>query len=258
MRLIVCLLLAGLPCLAWDTPPHQSITKAALDSLPKLYLGRFGSEVKPLIEIYCIFPDRYEEMESFGFIRNSPGPRDVSEIRPYCVRPDGQHIHGATGDREMDQASIVFLFERILTNLSEARSAEAARYTGVLSHFIADSLSPSHSVSAAELLAITPERAQADRINIHSAIERSVPEFTLGSRAPHILAGHLVPGAEAVIALCEAGAGQNKRDLPAIVKAASVRDDQTLNEYRLRAGRKAAEILADALYTLFKIGERDH
>jgi hypothetical protein len=42
-----------------------------------------------------------------------------------------------------------------------------------------------------------------------------------------------------------------------MVKAASVHDEQTLNEYRLRAGRKAAEILADALYTLFRMSEGD-
>lgn len=258
MRLLVWLLvLVGLPCRAWDTPPHQRITKAALDALPKAYLGRLGSEVKPLIEIYCIFPDRYEEMERFGFVRNSPGPRDVSEIRSYCVRPDGQHIHGATGDREMDTGSIVFLFERIFGNLSENRSAEAARYAGVLSHFIADSLSPPHSVGADQLLEMTPKPAQAERINIHATIERSLPEFTLGDRAPRMLAGHLVPAAEAVITLCDAGAEQNRKDLPSMVKAASFHDEQALNEYRLRAGRKAAEILADALYSLFRMGEGD-
>ena len=256
MRLIVWLLsLVGLPCRAWDTSPHQSITKAALNALPKAYVSRFDSEVKSLVEIYCIFPDRYEEMERFGFVRNSPGPRDISEIRPYCVRPDGQHIHGVTGDREMDTASLVYLFERIVANLSEARSGEAARYSGVLSHFIADSLSPPHSVGAGQLLAMAPKSAQAERINIHSAIERSIPEFTLSDRAPRILAGHIVPAAETVIALCEGGAEQNQKDLPSMVKAASVHNEQTLNEYRLRAGQRAAEILADALYTLFRMGE---
>jgi hypothetical protein len=70
-----------------------------------------------------------------------------------------------------------------------------------------------------------------------------------------MLAGHLVPAAQAVITLCDTGAEHNKKDLPSMVKAASVHDEQTLNEYRLRTGRTAAEILADALYTLFKMGE---
>ena len=256
MRFLVwLLLLAGWPCRAWDTPPHQRITKAALDALPKAYLDLFGPEVKPLIEIYCIFPDRYEEMERFGFVRNSPGPRNVSEIRPYCVRPDGQSIHGATGDRDTDTGSLVYLCERILTNVSEHRSGEAARYAGVLSHFIADSLSPPHAVGAGQLLAMTPPSARAERINIHSAIERSLPEFTLRDRAPRVLADHLVPAAEAIVDHCYSGAEQNRRDLPAMAKAASARDEQTLNAYRLRAGTRAAEILSDALYTLFRMQE---
>jgi hypothetical protein len=257
MRLLVWLplfLVAG-PCRAWDTLPHQRITQAALDALPKQFLSRLGSEVKPLIEIYCIFPDRYEEMERFGFVRNSPGPRSVSEIRPYCVRPDGETIHGAVGHRETDTDSLVYLFERFATNLSENRPGEAARYAGVLSHFIADSLSPPHSVGADELLGMTPRSAQAERINIHSAIERSLPEFTLRDRVPRIAGGHLVPAAEAILDQCYAGAGRNRRDLPAMVKAAAAHDEQTLNEYRLRAGTKAAEIFADALYTLFRMGE---
>ena len=87
----------GPPCSAWDTPPHQQITKAALDTLPKRFARRLGSETKPLIEIYCILPDRYEEMGRFGFV----------------------------------------LIERIIANLSGNRSGEAARYAGVRSYFVA-------------------------------------------------------------------------------------------------------------------------
>ena len=40
-----------------------------------------------------------------------------------------------------------------------------------------------------------------------------------------------------------------------MVKAARARDERTLDAYRLRAGTRAAEILADALYTLFRATE---
>ena len=259
MRLLVWVLLflAPLPCRAWDTLPHQRITKAALDALPKQLRNRLGPQVKPLIEIYCIYPDRFQEMEQFGFSRNSPGPRAASEIRPYCVRPDGQPIHGATGDREMDTGSLVYLFERILTNLSENHPDEAARYAGVLSHFIADSLSPPHSAGADELLAMAPPSAQTARINLHSAIERSLPEFALSDRVPRSVGGHLPQAAEAILDRCYSGAERNRKDLPSMVKAVTAHDEQALDEYRLRAGTKAAEILADALYTLLKMGESD-
>jgi hypothetical protein len=233
MRFVwLSLLLVGGTCRAWDTPPHQKITKAALDSLPGKFLVRLGPEAKTLVDLYCIYPDRYQEMAEFGFVRKTAGPQDAEEIAAYCVRPDGAAIHGATGDWETDAGSLVYLFERILSNLSEKRSGEAARFAGVLSHFIADSLSPPHAVSAEELLAMTPQTARAERINIHAAIERSLPEFTLNGRAPRMAGDHLLQAAKAIFDRCYAAAEANRK-----------------------AGKRAAEILADALFTLFTMAE---
>jgi hypothetical protein len=237
----LALLLAGGTCKAWDTAPHREITKAAVDSLPKRLLARVGAESKPLVELYCLYPDRYEEMSQFGFVRNSDGPKDASEIAAYCVRPDGEAIHGATGEWETDAASLVYLFERILTNLAEKRAGEAARFAGVLAHFIEDSLSPPHADS-------TDSR-------MHALVERSVPEFTLGARVPRMAGDHLLPAAKAIFDQIYAAAARNRADLPAIVAAASNNEEQALNGYRLRAGRRAAEILADALFTLFTMSD---
>jgi hypothetical protein len=256
MRLLICLalwLVPG-PCEAWDTGPHQRITKAALDSLPKRLLKRFQSETAPLIQIYCMYPDRYLEMERFGFARNSPGPREPSEIRRYCVRPDGRNVHGATGDRDTDIGSMVYLFERILTSFSENQPTEAARYAGVLSHFIEDSLSPPHAVTSEQLRDMAGQPGETSAIDIHSAIERSLPEFTLGNRAAPAGSVHLLAAIEAIVDRCYAGAEQNRRDLPSIVKAVYARDERALDTYRLRAGAKGAEILADALYIASETG----
>jgi hypothetical protein len=236
---LIPVLLGIAPCAAWDTVPHQRITKAALDSLAKRLLDRFGAEAAPLVEIYCTYPDRYLEMERYGFVRKSAGPRSPSEIRVYCVRPDGQPIHGASGDRATDLGSLVYLFERILSSFSEKRADQAARYAGVLSHFIADTLSPPHAVSEEELPG-----------ELHSAIERSLPAFTLGGRASLAQSVSIPLAAEAILERCYSEAAQNRRDLPAMVKAVSTREEHTLDVYRLRAGVAAAQILADALHTL--------
>src|SRR5947208_181747 len=76
-------------CSAWDMASHQQITRTALDSLPKPLAACFGAETEPLVRIYCMYPDRYLEMEQYDFVRSSPGPRTAEEIRSYCVRPDG-------------------------------------------------------------------------------------------------------------------------------------------------------------------------
>jgi hypothetical protein len=68
---------------------------------------------------------------------------------------------------------------------------------------------------------------------------------------------HIVPAAEVILDQCYSGAERNRSDLPAMVTAASAHDEQTLNTYRLRAGTRAAEILADALFTLLSMGEDD-
>ncbi|HEX5006372.1 MAG TPA: hypothetical protein VFV70_04625 [Hyphomonadaceae bacterium] len=253
-RRLLCLplLFVGGLSWAWDTLPHQRITRAALDILPKRHLDRFGSELQSLSEIYSILPDRYVEMVHYGFVRKSPGPQNVAEIRVYCVRPDGQPVHGATGDRESDTVSLVFLLERIAASLAKKRAGEASRYAGVLAHFVEDSLSPPHAVDADVLLEMTPKGPGIKRINVHSVIERSVPDFALSGRSPRALGGDLLAAATVILDQCYEGAAANKRDLPSMVKAAAHGNEQVLNEYRLRAGKRAAEILADALYTVFR------
>lgn len=255
LRLLLCLalLLVPWPTEAWDTAPHQRITKAALDTLPPRHRDRLGAEIPSLIEIYCMYPDRYLEMERYGFVRKSAGPRTASEIRVYCTRPDGVLVHGAAGELAEDRASLVHLFERIVTSLMENRAAEAARYAGVLSHFIADSLSPPHALDPEELNDLAP-RPDA-RINIHSAIERSVPEFSLRDRAPRPVEAHLMTAAEVILQECYADTERNRQDLPAMVKAVYAHDELALDVHRLRAGTRAAEILADALNVLFRIAE---
>jgi hypothetical protein len=239
------LLLVGGTCRAWDTTPHQKITRAALDSLPAKFVNRLGPESKLLIDLYCIYPDRYQEMAEFGFTRKSAGPQDASEVAVYCVRPDGEAIHGATGDWQTDAGSLVYVFERILSNLAEHRPQEAARFAGVLSHFIADTLSPPHS-------------APDEHREFHAVIERSAPDFTLRNHAPRLVADHLLPAAKSIFDQLYAGAAANRKDLPAMVNAAGLHDEQLLDTYRLRAARRAAEIFADALFTLFTMSDAAH
>jgi hypothetical protein len=245
VRLLLCsALLSAATCSAWDTVPHQQITRAALDALPKQLSGCIGAEAEALARIYCMLPDRYLEMERYGFVRNSSGPRTASEIRAYCVRPDGVAIHGASFDRETDTASVVFLFERILTSFGENDAPAAAKYAGVLSHFVGDTLSPPHA---------EPDACDA---RVHAIIERSLPAFTLAPRQHREPDKRLITPIMAVIDRCYAGAAQNRRDLPAMIEAARARDDRTLDPYRLRAGKDAAAILADALQALCEIKPR--
>jgi hypothetical protein len=148
-------------------------------------------------------------------------------------------LHGITGDPDVDLASLVYLLERIDSHLIDGRTADAAKFAGVLAHFIGDSLSPPH---AAGVEAISHET--------HAAIERSLPPFTLEDRVPHRAGPHIVEAAEAILDACYRGALQNSRGLPQMAAAVASHDEIVLNRYRLRSGRAAAEILSDALVTV--------
>jgi hypothetical protein len=248
-RLLVPVALLLARCDAWDTPPHRKITKAALDALPTRVVERFGVYAAPLIETYCIYPDNYVEMEQYGFARKG-GPRTAAEIKPYCVRPDGEPVHAISGNARSDTASLTFLFERIVTSFRQGRPDEAARYAGVLSHFIADSLSPPHAVTAQQLASLASRYFEVGNLNVHSAIERSIPDFTLPPRAAPPAGRVIDKIAQATLRACYAGADQNRKDLSAMVEAAAARNQPALDVFRLRAGTRAAEILADALYAL--------
>ncbi len=244
MRFAPFVLLAALPwpSAAWDTVPHRQVTRAALESLPSCSRERLGTEAAPLVEIYCLYPDRYLEMDRYGFVRGGPGPRSAREIRAYCVRPDGELVHGISGDRAYDRKSLDFLLTRIAAALRSNHTAEAAKYAGVLSHFISDSLSPPHAVSADELNRILPEPPFP--VNLHSSIERSLPALTL---RPSTAAWS---NPDTILDQCYFEAARNLKDLPAMVKAVYAHDEAALDIYRLRAGTRAAEILAGAMASL--------
>jgi hypothetical protein len=242
-------------CSGWDTEPHRRISQAALDALPVSVTGRFGAALTPFVQTYCIYPDNYVEMVQYGFKRRG-GPATAEEIKPYCVRPDGTPVHGMTGDRRSDTASLKFLLEGLAGSLRRGQPDEAARFAGVLSHFIADSLSPPHAVSAERLQSIAGRFFEMGNLNVHSAIERSVPHIQI-ERRPAPGAIHTISElADAVLRDCSTGAAENRKDLLPMVQAAANRDERTLDIYRLRAGSRAAEILADTLYALTGMAAR--
>jgi hypothetical protein len=235
-------------CGAWDTKPHRAMTQAALDTLPQRYRAQLGPEAAALAETYCMLPDRYVELEQFGFLRKSPGPQTLEEMRAYCVRPDGIALHSFFWDREDDLGTLIYLMERILGSLSEKRNADAARYMGTLAHLIEDSLSPPHSVSEEKLQALS---AGGDAMAMHRAIEKSLPEFSLRGRAPQVVGQGIMSAAEELLARVYAAAERNRTNLPQMSRAVARDDQVTLDAHRLRAGRAAAELLADALCTMF-------
>lgn len=242
---VFALALAAVSACAWDAAPHRLMTRAALDSLPPAVIARFGAEARNIPETYCLLPDRYVEIAQFGFARNSPGPRTAEELRPYCVRPDGRAVHSATFDRDDDLGTLIYLFERMLTAAGGKKPKDMAMYAGVLAHFIEDSLSPPHSVMAEDLAALS-----SDAANLHGLLERSFPGFTIAKRTARAAPPNMLTVLESIVDRLYAGADRNRKALPDMVRALELHDAKKIDDYLLRAGKEASELLADTLCAL--------
>jgi len=188
-----------------------------------------------------MLPDYHTAMLNFGFRAPAPAPQSLDEILPYCLRPDREPIHSASWDRDDDLASLLFLFERILAALHDRRALDAARYTGVLAHFLQDSLSPPHVVGQPPKL--------------HAALERSIPPLSL-SNPPRSAGTALLPAAHSILKRLYAAADLNRRNMPAMLRALQRQDQPALEALCLTPARSASELLADSLFTLIQFASR--
>jgi hypothetical protein len=256
---------------AWHTPPHQQITRAAVDSLPTPMQERLGLEKEMLIWVNCMYPDRYRGLGQQGPEKDpNPGPRTRAELKIYCELPDGRIIHNVTQNRAEDLASFEHLLQSIIKEMRRDNITAAARYMGTLAHLIEDSCSPAH---ADKLPLVLMELRKQEPIpnpppwvgrlnehggtltagNLHAAIELTTLPFNLAGRSPQRTGETVADAAPKLLDRCYAIVAENRADLLEMVRATYANDLPVMERIRSRAARKAAELLADAYYTALSI-----
>ena len=240
----LCLLGTGV-IFAWHDPVHALITRAALLSLPTEMRRFWGAETKDMITRYCLYPDEY-----YGAT-----PERKAAMRPYC-EVKGRPIHNVTWKRDEDIESLEYLLGNLVEKIRARDVAAAAQYAGTLAHMLEDSTCPAHALTPPDsplniMRDLLPPPAGKENIKLHTVIERSAPEFDLGSRAPRS-AGATVPQAAAnLLDLTYAAIKSNRANLIELVRATYSDDGQTLDRFRHKASVTGAELLADAYYTAF-------
>lgn len=255
-RCLPLLCLAVVCAYGWHTPPHQQMTRAALASLPERMRGALGPEAEALAAIYCMYPDRYRELERFGpQSRNNPGPTDRSEMRVYCETPNNKVIHNVTWDRADDVAAIEYLLNGFISRINAGDRTAAAKYLGTLAHLLEDSVSPSHSMDLRLVRDLLPPPPAKEKLNLHEAMEKTVPEFDLGGRAPASTGETVSEAAMSLRERCYTIVKDNRAHLVEFVRATYAEDYATMNRLKLRAARAGAELLADAYFTAFLLAE---
>lgn len=260
---------------AWHTPPHQQISRAAVDSLPAPMQERLGLEKEMLIWVNCMHPDRYRAMVQQGLERDpNPGGRTRAEMKIYCELPDERIIHNVTQNRREDLTSFEYLLQSIITEMRRDNITAAALYMGTLAHLIEDSCSPAH---AGKLPLVVMELRKQQPIpnpppwvgrlnehgnpltagNLHAAIELTTLPFNLVGRLPQRAGKTVADAAPKLLDRCYAIVSENRADLLETVRATYADDLPVMERIRSRAARKAAELLADAYYTALSIAAEE-
>lgn len=283
-RLLWLLGLIAVEAAAWHTPPHQQITRAAVESLPPAMQERLGSEKETLIVVNCMYPDRFRALGNAKpdvtpaekwLAEISPRTRENferirSEMKAFCELPDGRAIHNVTENRDEDLASLEYLLKAIITEIRRDDRVRAAKFMGTLAHLIEDSVSPAHAgklpLVVMELRKLQPiptpspwtgrlneHGGQLTSGNLHAAIELTTPPFALEGRAPQRAGRTVAEAAPPLLDRCYAVVLENRASLLEMVRATYADDTATMDRLRSRAARKAAELLADTYYTALSI-----
>ena len=236
-RTAACALLSVPLAWAWHDPVHARITRAALGSLPPNMQTPWNAEAERLAVEYSLYPDAYH---------NAP-PETRAAMRRFC-EVQGRPIHNVTWNPKQDIESLEYLTKGIVEGMRAADTDTAVKYAGVLAHFLEDSTCPAHALTPMDSpltlmkeLLLPP--ADKQKIQLHTLIEHSSPDFDLGSRPPH---KETIQG---LLDRCYAIIRQNRGNLIELVKLAYAGDESGMDRFRLQSAKAGAELLADAYFT---------
>jgi hypothetical protein len=186
---------------------------------------------------YCRYPD---------LIQGAKGA-ELAAMRLFCIKPDGKSIHNITWEPADDLRSLNYSLQGIIDAMRAGKLDTAAQHAGVLSHFLADSTCPAHSLIPVDspLESMSAQFAPPDQqgLQLHQTIERSAPQVDLTGRAPRR------ESAEVLLARCYRVVRGNRESLETLVKAVYAHDEATVDRMRREAAERGAELLADAYYT---------
>ncbi len=165
----------------------------------------------------------------------------------------GKQIHNVTWDKSSDVESVQYLFEGMIASLRAGDSSATARYAGTLAHLLEDSLSPAHAMDLRLLQELVPPPESARKLYVHAPMEISCPDFTLGDRAPRRLGKTVPEAAKATVESTYARIRKIRGTVIELIQAVYREDTAGMDRLRLVAAQSAAELYADALYSVLSI-----
>lgn len=244
---ILALLLSAVDAWGWGSP-HGTITQAALETLPAWQIETLGEEQKPLASLYCVIPD-------LVYTRKDLAPYAMMDNRPGVVYLVNLHLPATPSENyELLRAFMGKAVAALQTN----NVADAARYAGTLSHMLEDWGCPAHVVPNDNMFSLfkqflPPPDAYRYKL-LHSPVEGGTFPVALGKRRPRLLGTSVDEAAFGLLSLSQAATVYARGQVIPIIQALYANDTNACNAAQQKAAIQDANVVADALYTLFCIG----
>lgn len=233
---------------AWSEPPHQAITRAAVDALPEWQQSLLGAELDNLAVRYCMIPDNvFTDKENAKYAAMDSKPGEV-----YLTI-----LHLPTQQPEYLEA-MRFFMGKAVTSVREGKMSEAARHMGTICHQLEDYGSPSHTVPGDNQFQLLQQflpasEAMKDKL-LHGPIESGELNVKLTDYKPALLGTSADEAAWRLMHRVHEGIVNARSTTIPIIQALYAEDKDTVNQHQLRAATVDAQVVADMLHTVLCIG----
>lgn len=242
-----------------DGRGHSLMTKAAYQALPDWEHALWDAELESLAGEYCMYGDSYfgsgrQVAAPYMEMPNGENPMAPWTLRTFTKKEFGDFFR--CGYYDQVRYVLEYYVASIAGTLKEGKTRDAAKFAGVLAHFIEDSSCPPHALGtelSTDLYLIKrlmPAPCQRKRVkNFHTILESEYESFSLSGYVPRLMG---TTPAEASFLLLERFADMVETSIEQILSMVTAFYDDEPAELRRRlttTAIQASEMLADALHT---------
>jgi len=233
---------------AWGGP-HVTITRAALATLPESQSRQFGDEWSQLGSLHCLIPDRVyadKEIATYAMMDSRPGKTYLVNLHLPATQPENFEV-------------LQYFMEKGVAAMRAGDLKDAARYAGTLAHVLEDWSCPAHCVAGDNMFTLfkqfLPPPDSWRYALLHSPVESGGLEVEIDGRRPARLGGSVNEAAFVLLQRANDGIIAARAQVIPIIQGLYGNESNRVTKAQTTAAVFGAGLVADALHTLFSLGE---
>ena len=239
---------------AWGGENHIIISNNTYNILPEWEKNILGTYGDSLVSTYCLYPDMYRKKE---FKKALAQYIEIPHVKDSAIFHVPNSYYGGN-QKEEDSIPefyiLTYFMENAIKHLKANNIKEAARYMGVLAHFVEDYACPVHVIDNNTLRQLNPKPQHINEFNVHRDVEKHKMEnFHISDHSVQKLGNNIFDTVHSIIPrFNKIQINSRAQAVPIILGFFNDEFDKS-NQARINAAKPAAKLLADIWHTIFSI-----